>query len=73
MPRQRLVQVDVEPSGHITSIERVRAQLFDVDVDRKKRIDDTIDYFGAGPIDTTQDPCGDSLLDEFDTPEGEDH
>ena len=68
MPRQRRVQVDVEPSGRLTSIERVRAQLFDVDVDRKKRIDDTIDYFGAGPIDTPPDPCGDSLLEEFGTP-----
>jgi hypothetical protein len=48
MPRRPLAHADAEPSGRITSIEIARAQLFDVDVDRKKRIDDAIDYFGAG-------------------------
>ncbi|MBI2203905.1 MAG: hypothetical protein HYU41_08655 [Candidatus Rokubacteria bacterium] len=28
--------------------QTIRARLFDVDVDRKKQIDDTIDYFGEG-------------------------
>jgi len=37
-----------ESSGRITDIEIARAQLFDVDADRKKRIDDAIDYFGGG-------------------------
>ena len=37
-----------ESSGRITAIEIARAQLFDVDADRKKRIDDAIDYFGGG-------------------------
>lgn len=47
MPRRPLAHVGVELSGRITAIQIARAQLFDVDVDRKKRIDDTIDYFGA--------------------------
>jgi hypothetical protein len=38
-------------SGCITAIEIARAQLLDVDVDRKKRIDVAIDYFGAGRLD----------------------
>jgi len=42
------------------TIEIARAQLFDVDVDRKKRIDDAIDYFGAGPIGVARDLCGES-------------
>jgi hypothetical protein len=45
-------------SGRMTSLETARTQLLDVDVDRKKRIDDTIDYFGAGY------PRGESLLDD---------
>jgi hypothetical protein len=47
MPRRPLAHADAEPTGGITSIEMARAQLFDVDVNRKKRIDDAIDYFGA--------------------------
>jgi hypothetical protein len=39
---------DAELSERTTSIEIARAQLFEVDSGRKKRIDDTIDYFGAG-------------------------
>lgn len=64
MPRRLLAHVDAELSGRITSIEIARAQLFDVDVDRKKRIDDAIDYFGAGHIGVARDRCGESLLDE---------
>jgi hypothetical protein len=48
MPRRRVADVDAELSECTTSIEIARAQLFDVDVDRKKRIDDAIDYFGGG-------------------------
>jgi hypothetical protein len=50
MPRRPLAHVGAELSGRITAIQIARAQLFDVDVDRKKRIDDAIDYFGAGHI-----------------------
>jgi len=64
MPRRPLAHVDAELSGRITSIEIARAQLFDVDVDRKKRIDDAIDYFGAGHIGVARDRCGESLLDK---------
>ena len=50
MPRRPLSFVGAEVSERITAIQIARAQLFDVDVDRKKRIDDAIDYFGAGQI-----------------------
>ena len=50
MPRQPLSFVGAESSERIAAIRIVRAQLFDVDVERKKRIDDAIDYFGAGQI-----------------------
>ena len=48
MARRPPAHIDAELSGRITALEIARAQLFDVDVDRKKRIDDAIDYFGAG-------------------------
>jgi hypothetical protein len=48
--RPRVHVVGAELSGRITAIQIARAQLFDVDVDRKKRIDDAIDYFGARHI-----------------------
>jgi len=50
MPRRPLSLVGAESSERIAAIQIARAQLFDVDVDRKKRIDDAIDYFGAGQI-----------------------
>jgi hypothetical protein len=50
MPRRPLSFVGAELSGRIRAIQIARAQLLDVDVDRRKRIDDAIDYFGAGPI-----------------------
>jgi hypothetical protein len=53
MPRRPLAHVGAELSRHITAL-RSRAQLFDVDVDRRKRIDDAIDYFGTGHIDVAQ-------------------
>jgi len=48
----------------ITSIDLARARLFDVAVDRKKRIDDTIDYFGVRDLAAERDPCGEAWLDE---------
>jgi hypothetical protein len=48
MSRRPLVRAGAESSGRITAIEIARAQLFDVEADRKKRIDDAIDYFGGG-------------------------
>ena|SRR5882672_6224616 len=48
MPRRPLALVGAESSGRITAIEIARAQLFDVDADRKRPIDDAIDYFGGG-------------------------
>ena len=45
----------------------LRARLVDVDVDRTKRIDDTIDYFGEGRTRrsaVTSDPRGESPADE---------
>jgi hypothetical protein len=49
MPQRRLADVEADVSKRTTSIEIVRSQVFAVDVDRKKRIDDAIDYFGATP------------------------
>ena len=49
MPQRPLAHVDADVSKRTTSIEIVRSQLFTVDVDRKKRIDDAIDYFGVTP------------------------
>ena len=57
MPRPANLDTD-EISRRLTILAIARARLFDVDVDRKRRIDDAIDYFGAGG-----DPCGESLLD----------
>ena len=51
MPRRPLARVGAGLFRRITVLEIARAHLFDVDVDRKKRIDDAIDYFGARPID----------------------
>ena len=48
----------------LLALEIMRAQLFGIDADRKKSIDDTIDYFGAGHIHLTRDPRGEPLLDE---------
>jgi hypothetical protein len=61
MPRRSLTHLDSERSARITSLDLSRPELFDVDVDRKKRIDDVIDYFGLR--DLGADPCGESLLD----------
>jgi hypothetical protein len=53
MPRRRPARIHGELSEGITNIEIARAQLFEVDIDRKKRIDDTIDYFGTGRAEVT--------------------
>ena len=48
------------------SVRTARTRLFVVDVDRKKRIDDSIDYFGNGGVRRVviiADPCGEALLD----------
>lgn len=59
---RRSTHADAELSGRV--IDLARARLFDVDVDRKKRIDDTIDYFGIRDLAAERDPCGESWLDE---------
>jgi len=64
MPRRRLAHVDAELSGRITSLEIPRAQRFDVDVDREKRIDAAIDYFGAGHTGVAREVRGKSSRDE---------
>ena len=64
MPRRPLSLVGAESSERITAIRIARAQLLDVDVDRKKRIDDAIDYFGASRAHVGRDPCGESWLDQ---------
>ena len=66
MSPRSLARSDAKLSGRTTSIDRARAALLDVDVDRKKRIDDTIDYFGVRDLPTKPDPCGESWLDDAD-------
>jgi len=63
MSRRPLAPIDARRSGPTTSMDVVRARLFDVDVDRKKRIDDAIDYFGEGRSGVARDLCGESWLD----------
>lgn len=55
MPRRPRANVGARLSGRIAAIEIARAQLLDVDVDRKKRIDGAIDYFGAGAVDVARE------------------
>ena len=66
MPRRLLARVpdDTTLAGHRTRIEIVRAPLSDVEVDRKRRIDDVIDYFGVTCLRIGRDPCGESWLDQ---------
>ena len=60
MPQRLTAYLDADDiSRRLTIFAIARARLFDVDVDRKRRIDDAIDYFGA-----RRDPCGESLLEE---------
>jgi len=60
MSRPSLTAADAELSARV--IDLARARLFDVD--RKKRIDDTIDYFGMRDLGPGRDPCGEAWLDE---------
>jgi hypothetical protein len=55
MPRRPPPHIDAELSGRIAAFEIARAQLFDVDADRKKRIDGVIDYFGTPHIAVARD------------------
>ena len=64
MSRRSLTRPHAEPSRRMTSLDLARARLLDVDVDRKKRIDDTIDYFGVRDLAAGRGPCGESWLDE---------
>jgi hypothetical protein len=66
MPRQPLAHVGAGRSERSTRFEAARAWLFDVDVDRRKRIDAAIDYFGAGSLRLARDP----LLDTAAAPAG---
>jgi len=64
MSRRSLTHADAELSARV--IDFARARLLEVDVDRKKRIDDTIDYFGVRHLGPGPDPCGEAWLDEAD-------
>ena len=66
MSRQPLIHRSADQSTPSVSVSIARTRLFVVDVDRKKRIDDSIDYFGNGGVRRVvvmADPCGESLLD----------
>jgi len=65
MSRQPLIRRSAGQSTQSASASIARLRLFVVDVDRKKRIDDSIDYFGNGGVRRVvrADPCGESLLD----------
>jgi hypothetical protein len=66
MSRRPLTHLSADESRRSTSAASVRAHLFDVDVDRPKRIDHYIDYFGHGgarrPV-VTSTSYGEGLLD----------
>jgi hypothetical protein len=55
MARRPPPHIDAELTGRLAAIEIARAQLFDVDADRKKRIDGLIDYFGTPHIAVARD------------------
>jgi len=66
MSRQPLIHRSAGQSTQSASVSTARTRLFVVDVDRKKRIDDSIDYFGNGSVRRVvviADPCGEALLD----------
>ncbi len=66
MSRQPLIHRTAGQSTQSASVRTARTRLFVVDVDRKKRIDDSIDYFGNGSVRRVvviADPCGEALLD----------
>jgi hypothetical protein len=64
MSRRPATDLTVEQSARSASSPIARAYPSIV-VDRPKRIDDYIDYFGGGGVRSrvvTRDPCGESLL-----------
>jgi len=66
MSHQPVTRLGAERSGRRASAEMVRARLFGVEVQRPKRIDRQIDYFGSGGVRRTvvdADPRGESSLD----------
>ena len=66
MSRHPLIHRTAGQSTQSASGRTARTRLFVVDVDRKKRIDDSIDYFGHGSVRRVvviADPCGEALLD----------
>ncbi len=66
MSRHPLIHRTTGQSTQSASVRTARTRLFVVDVDRKKRIDDSIDYFGNGSVRRVvviADPCGEALLD----------
>ncbi len=61
MPRPSVTRRTAHTAESSAGAQTIRARLFDVDVDRKKRIDDSIDYFGDGGgrrSAATSDSCG---------------
>ena len=50
MSRHPLIHRTAGQSTQSASVRTARTRLFVVDVDRKKRIDDSIDYFGHGSV-----------------------
>jgi hypothetical protein len=64
LPHRPVTHLTVEQPRRSASAAIARAYLFAVD--RQKRIDQYIDYFGSGGgrrSVVTPDPCGESLLD----------
>jgi hypothetical protein len=64
LPRRPVAHLTVAQPRRRASAAIARAYLFDVD--RQKRIDHYIDYFGSGGGRrrvVTPDPCGESVLD----------
>ena len=63
---QPLIHRSADQSPQSASVSIARTRLFIVDVDRKKGIDDFIDYFGNARVRrgvVIADPCGEALLD----------
>ncbi len=60
---QPLIHRSADQSPQSASVSIARTRLFIVDIDRKKRIDDFIDYFGVRRGVVIADPCGEALLD----------
>lgn len=66
MSRRQVTHLGTEQSRRTASAGIAPGHLSEVDVDRQKRIDRRIDYFGSGGTRrtvATSDPCGESVLD----------